>query len=151
MLTSGIVAWRSTGANLWLPFFLSRLAHAYAEAGRFEEAWRSIDEAINALETTKEKWCEADILRIAGEVALMSPERDAVKAEMYFEHALAVAREQRARSWELRVAMSMARLWNGQGRRQQARDLIAPVYGWFTEGLETRDLKEARALLDELV
>jgi class 3 adenylate cyclase/predicted ATPase len=151
MLTSGIAAWRSTGANLWLPFFLSRLAHAYAEVGQFEEACRSIDEAINAVETTKEKWCEADILRIAGEVALMSPERDAVKAEMYFEHALAVAREQHARSWELRVAMSMARLWNGQGRRQQARDLIAPVYGWFTEGLETRDLKEAKALLDELV
>jgi predicted ATPase len=151
MLTSGIVAWRSTGANLWLPFFLSRLAHAYAQAGQFEEAWRGIDEAINAVEATKEKWCEADILRIAGDIALMSPEQDAVKAERYFEHALAVAREQHAKSWELRVAMSMARLWNGQGRRHEARDLIAPVYGWFTEGLETLDLREAKALLEELV
>jgi class 3 adenylate cyclase/predicted ATPase len=150
MLTSGIVAWRSTGANLWLPFFLSRLAHAYAEVGQCEEAWRRIGEAINAVETTKEKWCEPDILRIAGEIALISRERDAVKAETYFERGLAVAREQQAKSWELRVAMSMARLWKSQGRRQQARDLIAPVYGWFTEGLETLDLREAKALLDEL-
>jgi predicted ATPase len=150
MLSSGIVAWRSTGANLWLPFFLSRLARAYAELGQFEEAWRCIGEALNAVETTKEKWCEADILRIAGEIALMSPERDAVKAEAHFKRALAVAREQHAKSWELRAAMSMARLWNNQGRRQQARELIAPVYGWFTEGLETLDLREAKALLDEL-
>jgi predicted ATPase len=150
MLTSGIVAWRSTGANLWLPFFLSRLAHAYAELGQFEEAWRCIGEAVDAVETTKEKWCEADILRIAGEIALMSPERDAVKAETHFEHALAVARERHAKSWELRAAMSMARLWNDQARRQQACDLVAPVYGQFTEGLETLDLRQAKALLDEL-
>jgi predicted ATPase len=124
--------------------------HAYAELGQFEEAWRYIGEARYAAEATKEKWCEADILRIAGEIALTSPERDVVKAETHFERALAVAREQHAKSWELRVAMSMARLWNDQGRRQQARDLIAPVYGWFTEGLETLDLREAKALLDEL-
>jgi predicted ATPase len=135
---------------LWLPFFLSRLAHAYAELGQFEEAWRCIGEAVDAVEATKEKWCEADILRIAGEIALMSPERDAVKAETHFEHALAVAREQHAKSWELRAAMSMARLWNDQGRRQQACDLVAPVYGRFTEGLETLDLRQAKALLDEL-
>jgi predicted ATPase len=88
--------------------------------------------------------------RIAGEIALMSPEPDVAKAQQYFERALAVARQQQAKSWELRAAMSMARLWRKQGKRQQARDLLAPVYGWFTEGLDTLDLKQARMVLDEL-
>ena len=87
---------------------------------------------------------------IASQIALMSPEPDAAKAEAYLERALAVARRQQAKSWELRAAMSMARLWRDQGKRDEARDLLAPVYGWFTEGFETRDLKEAKALLDEL-
>ncbi len=102
------------------------------------------------MQTTKERWFEADIHRIAGETALKSPQPDAAKAETHFERALAVAREQQAKSWELRAAMSMARLWRDQGKRQQARDLLAPVYGWFTEGFDTLDLKEAKALLDEL-
>jgi hypothetical protein len=76
-------------------------------------------------------------------------EPDAAKAETYFERALAVARGQQAKSWELRAAMSMARLWRDQGKGQQAHDLLAPVYGWFTEGFDTLDLKEAKALLDE--
>ena len=80
----------------------------------------------------------------------MSPEPDVAKAETYFERALAVAREQQAKSWELRAAMSMARLWRDQGKRNEARDLLAPVYGWFTEGFDTLDLKEAKALLDAL-
>lgn len=80
----------------------------------------------------------------------MSPEPDVAKAQQYFERALAVARQQQAKSWELRAAMSMARLWRKQGKRQQARDLLAPVYGWFTEGLDTLDLKQARMVLDEL-
>jgi predicted ATPase len=80
----------------------------------------------------------------------MSPEPDVAKAQQYFERALAVARQQQAKSWELRAAMSMARLWREQGKRQQARDLLAPVYGWFTEGLDTLDLKQARMVLDEL-
>ena len=88
--------------------------------------------------------------RIAGEIALKSPEPDAAKAEEYFERALAVARQQQAKSWELRAAMSLARLWRDQGKVQQARELFAPVYGWFTEGFDTRDLKEAKALLEEL-
>jgi predicted ATPase len=101
-------------------------------------------------ETTKERWCEADVCRIAGEIALLSPEQDAAKAETYFERALAVARAQQAKSWELRASMSMARLWRDQGKWDEARELLAPVYGWFTEGFETLDLKEAKALLDEL-
>ena len=80
----------------------------------------------------------------------MAPESDATKAESFFERALAIAREQQARSWELRAAMSMARLWRDQGKRHEAHELLAPVYGWFTEGLRTRDLKEANALLDSL-
>ena len=96
-------------------------------------------------------WWEAEVYRIAGEVALLSPELDAAKAEAYFERALAVARHQQAKSWELRASMSLGRLWRDQGKPQQARELLAPVYGWFTEGFDTRDLKEAQALLAELV
>ena len=88
--------------------------------------------------------------RIAGEIALKSLAPDAEKAEKYFDRAVAVARQQQTKSWELRAAMSMARLWRDQGKLQQARELLAPVYGWFTEGFDTRDLKEAKALLDEL-
>ena len=91
-----------------------------------------------------------EVHRIAGEVALKSPEPDAAKAETYFERALAVSRQQQAKSWELRAAMSLARLWRDQGKPQQARELLAPVYGWFTEGFDTRDLKEAKALLEQL-
>ena len=88
--------------------------------------------------------------RIAGEIALKSPTPNLEKAEAYFDRALAVARKQQAKSYELRAAMSMARLWRDQGKPQQARELLAPVYGWFTEGFDTLDLKEAKALLDEL-
>ena len=96
---------------------------------------------------TKERWNEADTHRIAGEIARMQPEPDAEKAEAYFERALAIALKQQAKSLELRSAMSMARLWRDQGKRQQAHDLLAPVYGWFTEGFGTLDLREAKALL----
>jgi predicted ATPase len=106
---------------------------------------------MTAVETTKERWCEAEVNRIAGEIALMSPERDQAKAQDYFEHALAVARAQQAKSWELRAAMCMARLWRDQGKPQQARELLAPVHDWFTEGFNTVDLKEAKVLLEELV
>ena len=134
-----------------MPLWLSYLARAYAELGEFDDAWRCIGEAMTAVvETTRETWFEAEINRIAGEIALLSPEPDAAKAEAYFERALAVARQQQAKSWELRAAMSLARLWRDQGKPQQARELLAPVYGWFTEGFDTRDLKEAKALLDTL-
>jgi predicted ATPase len=112
--------------------------------------WRHIGEAMTAVEATKETWYEAEVHRIAGEIALMSPERDAAKAEASFERALAVAHSQQAKSFELRAAISMARLSRDQGKRDEARDLLAPVYGWFTEGFDTLDLKQAKALLDEL-
>src|SRR5262249_36919748 len=111
---------------------------------------RCIDDAIEKVDRSKEKWCEAEVHRIAGEIALKSPAPDAEKAEKYFDRALAVARQQRAKSWELRAAMSMARLWRNQSKPAQARELLAPVYGWFTEGFDTLDLKEAKALLEKL-
>jgi predicted ATPase len=100
-------------------------------------AWRCIREAVTATETTRERWSESEINRMAGEIALKSPGPDATKAQTYFERALTVARAQQAKSWELRAAMSMARLWRDQGKRDEARELLAPVYGWFTEGFDT--------------
>jgi predicted ATPase len=123
---------------------------AYAELGQHDDARRCIEDAIEKVERAKEKALEAEVNRIAGEVALKSLAPDTQKAEKYFERALSVARQQRTKSWELRASMSLARLWRDQGKVQQARELLAPVYGWFTEGFDTRDLKEARALLDEL-
>jgi class 3 adenylate cyclase/predicted ATPase len=152
VLTSGLAdaAQRSTGKTFYLAFNLSCLARAYAELGQFDEAWRRIDEAKTAMDATGEKWCEAAVYLTAGEIALKSPEPDAAKAEALFERALTVARQQQAKSRELVAAMSMARLWRDQGKPQQARELLAPVYNWFTEGFDTRDLKEAKALLDAL-
>jgi predicted ATPase len=150
LITSGMTALRSTGSTLWMPLHLPYLARAYAELGQLNNACRCIDEAIAAAEKAKERWHEADIYRMAGEIVLMSSESDAAKAEAYFERALAVARKQQAKSWELRAAMSMSQLWRDQGKRNEARDLLAPVYDWFSEGFDTRDLKEAKALLDTL-
>jgi predicted ATPase len=150
ILSSGLAAWRSTGSTVWVPISSVLLAKAYAEIGRPDDAWRYVGEAMTLIETTKERWFEAEVNRVAGEIALKSPEPDTARAQAYFERALMVAREQQAKSWELRAAMSLARLWRDQGKVQQARELLAPVYGWFTEGLDTRDLKEAKALLDEL-
>jgi predicted ATPase len=150
VIASGITALQTTRATLWAPLSLPYLARAYAELGQFNNAGRCISEAMTAMETTKEKWWEAEAHRIAGEIALTSPATDATKAEVYFERALAIARQQQAKSWELRAAMSMARLWRDQGKPQQARELLAPIYGWFTEGFDTRDLKDAKALLEEL-
>ena len=143
-ITSGLTKYRSTGSTLWTPFWLVHLTSAYTELGQFDDAWRCIGEAMAAVQTTKERWCEADIHRIAGQIALRSSEPDTAKAQAYFERALAVARKQQAKSWELRAAMSMARLWRDQGERDEARDLLAPVYGWFTEGLTRSILRRPR-------
>jgi class 3 adenylate cyclase/predicted ATPase len=150
MISSGLTARRSMGSIWSDPMWLSALASAQAELGQFDDAWRCTGEAMTAIQTTGERWFEAEVNRIAGEIALKSPKPDTAKAEAYFERALVVAREQQAKSWELRAAMSMARLWRDQCKREEARELLAPIYGWFTEGFDTRDLKEANALLDEL-
>jgi class 3 adenylate cyclase/predicted ATPase len=150
MITSGITMYRSTGSRLYLPIFLSHLSKAYGELGQFDQAWRYTGEAMAAVETTKERWYEAEIHRVTGEIALKLPQLGSSQAETYFERALNVARMQQAKSWELRAAMSMARLWLDQGMPEKARDLLAPIYGWFTEGFDTHDLKEAKALLHAL-
>jgi predicted ATPase len=126
------------------------LARAAAELGQIDDIWRRISEAMTAVEKTRERLFEPDMHRLAGEIALMVPEPDAAKAEAHFERAMEVAQAQQAKSWELRAAISMARLWRDQGKAQQARELLAPVYGWFTEGFDTLDLREAKALLDSL-
>jgi class 3 adenylate cyclase/predicted ATPase len=151
MINSGITQWRSMGSSLFIPLCLPYLARAHADLGNFEQAWQSIREAISAVETSQEKWCEAEIHQTAGELTLMSPKPDAAKAEAHLQHALVIARQQHARSWELRAATSLARLWRDQGKQRQAHDVLAPIYGWFTEGFDTPDLKRAKDLLDALV
>jgi class 3 adenylate cyclase/predicted ATPase len=150
LITSGISLFRSTGATGRVSWYLLSLAWAYAGLERIEDAWRSIGEATIAVETTKEKWCEADLNRIAGEIELISSARDTTKTEAYFERAITIAREQQAKSWELRAVMSVARMWRDHDKRQDASDLLAQVYGRFTEGFDTPDLRRARALLNEL-
>ena len=150
LITSGVAAFRSTGSTWFAPANFSFLAAAYAELGQFDDAARCVGEALSTIETTKEKWYEAEVNRLAGEIALKSPQPDTAKAQKYLERALEVARAQKAKSWELRAAMSLARLWRDRGRRAEAHDLLAPVYGWFTEGFDTGDLKEAKTLLAAL-
>jgi predicted ATPase len=150
LITAAITASRSIRATVYTPVHLSNLARAQAQLNQWDDVWGSIGKAMTAIETTGERWFEAEVHRIAGEIALMTPKPDVAKAQVYFERALAVAQSQHAKSWELRAAMSMARLWRDQGKRDAARELLAPVYGWFTEGFDTLDLKEAKALLDEL-
>ena len=150
VITAAITASRSIEATVFTSVHLSNLARAHAQLDQWDDAWGRIGQAMTAIETTRERWFEAEVHRIAGEIALRSPEHDAAEAQAYFERALVVARQQQAKSWELRAAMSMARLWRDQGKRDEARDLLAPVYGWFTEGFDTLDLKEAKALLEEL-
>jgi class 3 adenylate cyclase/predicted ATPase len=141
---------RSLASTVEIPSLLSVLAECHAKLEQFVDARRCIAEAIAAAEESGERWWEADFHRVAGEVELMAPERDTAKAEASFERALEVARAHEARSFELRAATSMARLRRDQGRRAEARALLAPVYGRFTEGFDTPDLLAARSLLEEL-
>ena len=150
MITQALALTRITGAVISSPLLLTFLAEAFAKLGQPAEGLSRLREAAKLIEATNERYNEAEVNRMAGEIALKSPERDVAKAEVYFERALAVARAQQAKSWELRAAMGMARLWRDQGKHRDARDLLAPVYGWFTEGFATPDLKEAKALLDEI-
>jgi predicted ATPase len=126
-ISAGLAAARATGATVCSTSLLSYLALAYADLGRFHDAWDCIGEAMTIVQTANERWYEAELNRVAGEITLKSPERDVAKAEVYFERALAVARAQQAKSWELRAAMCLARLLRDKGERDEARDLLAPV------------------------
>ena len=150
MLSSNLAVFRSMGTKMLVPFWLPYLSRAQAHVNQFDLAWQAINEAQTIVQTSGERWFEAEVIRGAGEISLLQPQPDAAKAEACFERALEVARQQEAKSWELRAAMSMARLWRDQGKVQQAREMLAPIYGWFTEGFDTLDLKQANALLDDL-
>ena len=130
--------------------YLALLAEALALAGKIEEGLAALDEALAKVAVSGAKGWDAEIHRLRGELTGRLPDPDPAKVEDSFRTAVAIAREQGTRGYELRAGTSLARLWAEQGRRGEARDLLAPVYAWFTEGFDTADLKEAKALLDEL-
>ena len=148
LLRSGSAAYRATGAEVWMPYHIALLARACEIAGQIEEAVTLLDDALQIVERTGERWFAAELNRHKGQLLLRQGHSEA--AEELYRKALSIAEEQEAKLWELRAAVSLARLRRDQGRRAEARDLLAPVYGWFTEGFDTADLKEAKALLDEL-
>ncbi|MBI3300630.1 MAG: hypothetical protein HYZ72_00910 [Deltaproteobacteria bacterium] len=170
-MRQGLTALRATGAKLRQCYYLAMLAAAYGKMGQIEEGLTVLDEARAMVDKTGERWCEAELYRLKGELSLQSrqvedkskasrgqgegksaaanPQAEA-EAEACFLKAIEIARRQSAKSLELRAVMSLARLWQSQGKKKQARKLLAEIYGWFTEGFDTADLKEARALLEEL-
>ncbi|HSX83242.1 MAG TPA: hypothetical protein VLQ80_32375, partial [Candidatus Saccharimonadia bacterium] len=146
----GMAIYRATDAAMWLPYFLTLLAEIYGEASQPDVGLRLLDEAHTIMDSTQERFYEAEVHRVQGALVLAQAAHQHALAETCFQHALGIARRQQARSWELRAAMSLARLWQQHGKRAEARALLAPVYGWFTEGFDTADLQEARALLEAL-
>jgi predicted ATPase len=149
-MRQGLAAWQATGAVIGLSGRLAGLAEAYGGIGQTEEGLRLLAEALAHVDHTGERDWEAEVYRLKGELLLQQATPDIPQAEACFQQALAVARRRQAKSWELRAAMSLSRLWQRQGKRDEARELLAPIYGWFIEGFDTADLQEARALLDEL-
>jgi predicted ATPase len=141
----GISAWQATGAEIALPYYLSMLTEALGKSGRTEEGLPVLTEALAWVDKHGERYYEAELYRLKGELL-----RHAEEAEVCFRQALAVACRQQAKSWELRAATSLARLWQQQGKRAEAHHLLAPIYGWFTEGFDTADLQEGKALLEAL-
>jgi tetratricopeptide (TPR) repeat protein len=149
-MRQGIAALRATGAKLALPRLLVRLAEAYGNSGQAGEGLCLLAEALAVMDDTGGRLNEAELYRIKGELLLQQAVSDAPQAEACFQQALAVARRQQAKSWELRAVLSLARLWQRQGKRGEARELLAEIYGWFTEGFDTADLQDAKELLEEL-
>ena len=148
LLRSGLTAYRATGAEAWMPSNIALLAGACGIAAQVEEALTLLDDALKITERTGERWFAAELNRHKGQLLLRQGHAEA--AEELYHKALGTAEEQGAKLWELRAAVSLAQLRRDQGRHTEARDLLAPVYGWFTEGFDTEDLKEAKALLEEL-
>ena len=149
LIHRGLDFYRPLSAVLWWPYYMALLAEAYAKAGQANEGLEIVTEALARVNKTGEHWYEAELYRLKGELTLQQSQ-DAEDAEACYQKALDVARQQEAKSWELRAATSFARLWQGQGKITEAHDVLAPVYNWFTEGFDTQDLKDAKALLDEL-
>jgi len=144
----GMAARQATGAvGIWQPYFMTFLTEAIMQARQFDEGMRLLIEAQIVLESTGERWWEAEVHRLHGELLWRRARAEASQAETYFQQALAVARRQQAKSLELRAVMSLARLWQQQGKRAEAYQLLAEIYRCFTEGLDTADLQEAKALI----
>jgi predicted ATPase len=148
LMRRGLSAYRASGSELWTPHYSALLAAACEIASEIEEGLSLLDDALQIVERTGGRWLQAELCRHKGQLLLRQGHPEA--AEQLYHKALNIAREQEARMWELRAATSVARLWGERGRRAEARELLAPVYGWFTEGFVTPYLKEAKALLDEL-
>jgi predicted ATPase len=146
-MQQGLAAWRATGAAVFQPYGLALLAAASAQMRQVEEGLTLLAEALAVINEKGERRWEAELYRLKGEILLVHAAAHHAEAETCFRQALAIARHQQAKSWELRAAMSLARLWQRQGKCQEAYDLLAPLYGWFTEGFDTADLQEAKALL----
>src|SRR5205823_5922441 len=149
-ITQGLMTYRAMGAEVLRPYFLALLAEAHGTMGQPEIGLTVLTEALTLMDTTGERWYESELYRLKGELLLQQNSANQAEAETCFQQAITVARNQQAKSFELRAATSLARLWQLQGKRQEAHDLLAPVYGWFTEGFDTLDLKDAKALLEEL-
>jgi len=147
LIRRGSSAFCATEAQM-VPYHTALLAGACEIAGQAEEGLTLLDDALQIIERTGERWLESELYRHKGQLVLRQANTDA--AEELYRKALSIARDQEAKLWELRAAASLARLWRGQGRRAEAQALLAPIYGWFTKGFATPDLKEAKALLDEL-
>jgi predicted ATPase len=149
-MRQGLAAARTTGAEVFVPYFLALLAEACGHTGQVDEGLHLLAEALAVADSNAERWYEAELYRLQGELLLAQSTTQQPDAEACFQHALDIASAQHARSWELRAAMSLSRLWQQQGKRVEARQLLAEVYGWFTEGFDTADLQEAKGLLEEL-
>jgi predicted ATPase len=149
-MRQGLAAYLATGAKLGRPRQLAMLAEAYGRVGQTAEGLAILAEALTAVHKTGERSYEAELYRLKGELLLQQPAGSGDEAETCFQLAIDVAHLQQAKSWELRAAMSLSRLWQQQGKRDEARELLAPIHGWFSEGVDTADLQEAKALLGEL-
>ncbi len=146
----GLAAWWAAWAEVLRPFWLALLAEAYAAGDDPAGGLHELAEALALVEKTGERWYAAEIYRLKGEFLLLCSQEQQGEAAAYFQQALAIARQQQAKSWELRAAMSLSRLWQQQGKPDEARQLLAEMHGWFTEGFDTADLQEAKALLEAL-
>jgi predicted ATPase len=146
----GLEEWRATGTGLMLPIFYAVLAEGYARWGKIEEGLKFLDKAFDRMRTTGECVWEPELHRFKGVFLLSQSAKNEIEAEARFSKAIEVAQGQNARSFELRAATNLTRLWQGQGKMNEARDLLTPVYEWFTEGFDTPDLKDAKTLLGEL-
>ncbi len=153
-ICQGLAVFRATGSEINWPHLLLRFAEAHGKAGQAEKGLQALEEALAIVGKTGERWHEAELYRLKGELMLQSnvqePRSEMEEVERYFLKAIEIACEQRAKSWELRAAMSLARLWQRQGKRREAHQMLSEVYGWFTEGFDTKDLQEAKILLEQV-